>query len=564
MSRYYRSVCLGVVATFGAAGLMIIAASCSLLNNKNEANGTLDANKKDKYNSEIIIDTTKIYYTLPRHVWGMKYSAYNAMMTTNTKCLTEDGKTYSDLILDLKMDWLKAAMHPIGTPQRPEKHFAAWKVLADKIVDAGGVYFPELYIAPKEIPGSKESPEVVDNINKGDVYSPDAVLKWLDFFAKEKGKDKLRGYEPYNEPACLNNRQCRKDYWYSHKDFKDPARLCADWATVHHRQVATPVMKAYPKITVCGSAFSAPASPYGIKETSRFILGYQGWPWKDNNTAYMNALSIHSYGFRDKGRIPSAPDAGQSAINSYFYPEYENPGNVSGYWAAIDQIRKILDNAGGKKVKIANSEWWALGAKKLTPGAASRSALGDILGVMVHCINAKKWKFDSISIHAANAVNIAPDLTRWRGPHDAMVCILGKKLIRPPRYYINRDINGPFMNQYKKLVKTDVKTTKSSPGIQNNPANKIYACAGIKTLKDGNNKLGILVINIDTKIADNISLNWDKPASGKIKVTRLPGSLKLDTPLPVEKISLPSDKCKKLSLVLGPAEAVLLEIPYSE
>lgn len=513
--------------------------------------------------SKINIDTTNVYFTLPRHVWGMKYSGYYTEMVNNKKYKTVDGKTYSDLILDLKMDWLKAAMQPIGTPENPTSVFAAWKKLADKIVDAGGVYFPELHIAPAGVPGSKKRPEIINNINKGNEYSVKAVMKWLDFLAKEKGKDKLRGYEPYNEPACMNNNQCRKDCWYSTKDFKDPARLCADWASVHHRQIAIPIMKKYPNVTVCGSAFSAPASHYGIKELNWFINGCSNWPWKDNNTAYMNALSIHSYGFRDKGVIPSAPDAGQSAINSYFYSTYQNPGKVSGYWAATDKIRKLLDDAGGKKVKIANSEWWALGTKKLTPGAASRSALGDIIGVMVHCINAKKWNFDSISFHAANPVAIEKDLSRWRGPEDGMVCVVGGELLRPPRYYANRDINGPFMNNYKELVKTNVFTSMSSPGIQKNAAKKVYACAGIKTLKNGSKKLGILVINIDTRVADNVSLSWDKPASGKVKIIRLPGKLKMDTPLPVEKISLARGKTKNLSLVLGPAEAVLIEIPLA-
>jgi lysophospholipase L1-like esterase len=512
--------------------------------------------------SKINIDTSQAYFVLPRHVWGMKFSGYYTEMVNNTKYKTADGKTYSDLIMDLKMDWLKAAMQPIGTPENPTRIFKDWKKLADKIVDAGGVYFPELHIAPAGLPGSKERPQVINNINKGNEFSIKAVLRWLAFLAKEKGVDKLRGYEPYNEPACMSSIQRRKDYWYSKKDFNDPARLCADWASVHHRQIAIPVMKKYPNVTVCGSAFSAPASPYGIKELNWFINGCSDWPWKDNNTAYMTALSIHSYGFRDKGRIPSAPDAGQSAINSYFYSTYKNPGNISGYWAAVDKIRKLLNDAGGKKVKITNSEWWALGTKKLTPGAGSRSALGDIIGVIVHCINAEKWKFDSISFHAANPVAIDKDLSRWKGPEDGMVCVVDGKLLRPPRYYANRDINGPFMNNYKKLVKTEVSTSMSSPGTQKNPAKKVYACAGIKTLKDGSQKLGILVINIDTNIADNISLSWDKPASGEIKVTRLPGELKLDTPLPIEKKLLPLGSRRKLSLILGPAEAALIEIPY--
>jgi hypothetical protein len=513
--------------------------------------------------SKINIDTTNVYYTLPRHVWGMKFTGYyHEMVNKNFK--TADGKTYSELILDLKMDWLKAAIDPIGTPENPSGAFKNWKTLADKIVDAGGVYFPELHIAPVGVPGSKVRSHVVSNINKGNVYSVKAVMRWLDLLAKEKGKDKLRGYEPYNEPVCMNNRQSRH-CWYSLKDFKDAERQCADWASVHHRQIAIPVMKKYPNMTVCGAAFSAPASHYGTKEINYFINGYSNWPWKDNNTAYMNALSIHSYGFKDKGRIPSAPDAGQSAINSYFYSTYKDPGNISGYWAGTDKIRKLLDDSGGKKVKIANSEWWALGTEKLTPGAASRSALGDIIGVMVHCINAAKWNFDSISFHAAHPVRVERDLSRWKGPEDAMVGVIDvdEKLFCPPRYYANRDINGPFMNNYKELVKTNVITSMSSPGIQKNAAKKVYACAGIKTLKNGSKKLGILVINIDTRVADNVSLSWDKPASGKVKIIRLPGKLKMDTPLPVEKISLARGKTKNLSLVLGPAEAVLIEIPLA-
>lgn len=542
-----------------AVTLAIFSQGCSLQNPPiSESKPDLDKKK----NSEVIIDTSNTYYKLPKHVWGMKFSGYYTNMVNNKISKTADGKTYSDLILDLKMDWLKAAMHPIGTPEKPSKGFRNWKILADQIVDAGGVYFPELHIAPDGVPGSKERPEVISNINKGDIYSVKAVMKWLDYLSAQKGKNKLRGYEPYNEPACMNDKQHSKTYWYSSKDFDNPARLCAEWATVHHRQIAIPVMKDYPNMTVCGSAFSSPASSYGLKELSKFIKGYPGWPWKDNNTSYMNALSIHSYGYKDKGNLPSAPDAGQSSINSYFYPTYTNPGNVSGYWAAVDKIRQLLDDEGGKNVRISNSEWWALGTKQLTPAAASRSALGDVVGVIVHCINADKWKFDSISFHAANPVRIKGDLSRWNGPEDGMICVDKDKLIRPPRYYVNRDINGPFMNQYKNLVKTEVSTTKGSPGGQNNAIKRIYACSGIKESNESDNKLGILVINTDAKMTEKVDLKWDKVASGKVKITRLPEMLELDTPLPVEYVALPSEKLNELSIVLGPAEAVLVEVPF--
>ncbi|HBC89012.1 MAG TPA: hypothetical protein DCZ94_18895 [Lentisphaeria bacterium] len=509
------------------------------------------------FEASVKVEANEVYYTLPKYVWGMKFTGYDNGRVNDESTKSADGKTYSELILDLKMDWLKAAYYArFGTPAEPSIVAQNWKILADKIVDAGGAYFPEIHILPKGFPGSKLPPEDVNNMDDavggGGVEN---VMAWFDLFAKEKGVDKIRGYEPYNEPCTRTDISPSKQYWYSKKDGPHPDRKAADWATVHQRQIAIPLMEKYPDLTVCGSAFSAPASSYGIAELTRFIEGYEGWPWKDNNTKYMTALSIHSYGFsgiKIKG-MPAAPDGGQSSINSYFFPTYDNPGRKSGYRAAVDKIRTVLEKNGGENVKLANTEWWALGTKLLDPAAGSRSALGDIIGTVVHCQNADKWKFDSISFHASNASPMASDLSTWTGPEDCMVGIANNQLYRPVRYYVAKDIVGKFFNNYKKLVRVQSTSPIGSQGIANNPIDSIQACAGLSEKGD---KIAVLIMNANTQEKGNVTVAFDRVASGTVQATILPAAQPIDTPLPVKMIDV---KNNQVSLTIDPAGAVLLE-----
>jgi hypothetical protein len=489
----------------------------------------------------------------------MKFTGYNSSKSADTSPTSADGKTYADLILDLKMDWLKAAYYArFGTPSEPHPIVQKWKILADKIVDAGGAYFPEIHILPKgfQAGGSKLPPEDVENMDDavggGSVSN---VMAWFDLFAKEKGADKLRGYEPYNEPNTRTDIQRpMRDLWYSKNDGPYASRKAADWAAVHQRLIAIPLMEKYPDLTVCGSAFSAPASSYGISEVTRFIKGHEDWPWKDNNTKYMTALSIHSYGFRGVkiNGMPAAPDGGQSSINSYFYPTYENPGSKSGYRAAVDELRNVLDQNGGEKVKIANTEWWALGTKLLEPEAGSRSALGDVIGTVLHCQNADKWRFDSITIHAANAAAIESDLSKWIGPNDCMVGIANNQLYRPVRYYAAKDIVGKFLNNYKKLVRVQSTSPMGPQGNSNNPIDSIQACAG---LSEGDN-IAVLIINTNTQQSGDVSVAFGGTVSGTVQATILPAAQPIDTPLPVKTLKV---KNSQVTLTIDPASAVLLE-----
>ncbi len=516
------------------------------------------------FDATVEVAANEVYYTLPRHVWGMKFVGYRHESVNDTTTKSADGKTYSELILDLKMDWLKAAYYArFGTPSEPDVIVQNWKTLADRIVDSGGVYFPEIHILPKGFlaGGSKLPPEDVDNID--DVVgggSVSNVLAWFDLFAKEKGVDKLRGYEPYNEPCTRTDMQSPlKHLWYSKKDVAQADRKAADWATVHQRLIAAPLMEKYPGLTVCGSAFSSPASSYGIGELTRFIKGYEGWPWKDNNAKQMTALSVHSYGFRagSGGSLPSAPDGGQSSINSYFYPTYSNPGRQSGYKAAIDKILEVLEENGGEKVKIANTEWWALGSKFLDAEAGSRSALGDVIGAVVHCQNADKWRFDSLTLHAANPAPIASDLSKWIGPEDCMVGIANQRLYRPVRYYVAKDIVGKFLNNYKKLVRVQSASPMGPQGTANNPIDSIQACAGTSDTED---KIAVLIINANTRQAVKIRVDLGGGVSGSARATLLPAAQPIDTPLPVETIPV---KDNQVSLTIDPAGAVLLEASRS-
>jgi hypothetical protein len=119
------------------------------------------------FEATVKVEANEVYHTLPRHVWGMKFTGYNSSKSADTSPTSADGKTYADLILDLKMDWLKAAYYArFGTPSEPHIIVQNWKILADQIVDAGGAYFPGIHILPKGFPtGSKLPPEDVENMD---------------------------------------------------------------------------------------------------------------------------------------------------------------------------------------------------------------------------------------------------------------------------------------------------------------------------------------------------------------------------------------------------------------
>ena len=55
------------------------------------------------FQASVKVNTKDVYYTLPQHVWGMKFVGYEHERVNDEKTKSADGKTYSQLILDLKM-----------------------------------------------------------------------------------------------------------------------------------------------------------------------------------------------------------------------------------------------------------------------------------------------------------------------------------------------------------------------------------------------------------------------------------------------------------------------------
>jgi hypothetical protein len=179
--------------------------------------------------------------------------------------------------------------------------------------------------------------------------------------------------------------------------------------------------------------------------------------------------------------------------------------------------------------------------------------LGDIIGTVVHCQNADKWKFDSLTIHSANSAPIADDLGKWLASGATTVAISNNQLYRPVRYYAAKDMVGKFFNNYKKLVRVQSTSPMGPKGNANNPIDSIQACAG---LNENGDKVAVLIINTNTQQSGDVRVAFDLTVSGAVQATILPAAHPMDTPLPVETLTVNNNQ---VLLTIDPAGAVLLE-----
>ncbi len=415
--------------------------------------------------SIVNVRVDKVYYELPRWCVGMKLTAYCVDFAGSDPKraaeTTPDGKHWIDCIRDMKLGFIGASMGEQGLPPNkgtPNRHFADWCRAADAVVQSGGGIMVEYQAGPRGMPhATKIPPEQADNVDDG-AWSPQNCLDWTDYLAAKHGADKIRLFEFYNEPACMNNRQSgtHGPCWYSYDDFKNAWRPCSDWATNHQQDYYKAVKSKYPQAVVCGCSFSAPASSYGAAEARRYLSGYPGARVSagNANTLYEDALSLHSYGFGQGAKRASTPTAPtgrlQATFNAIFYPTYTEPGWVSGYKAGVDQWIKIARRLpGGKNGRLVNSEWWGYDPKRtriwgpLGGEEGSHQAVADVLGLIVHCQNADRWLFDAIQYHAANVAEGRGSVGRRPDQIRLTDCIFADdhgRLWRSGRYYAIKEI----------------------------------------------------------------------------------------------------------------------------
>ncbi len=535
--------------------------------------------------STVHVRLDNVYYELPRWCVGVKLTAYAVDFAgsdpKNASETTPDGKNWLACIKDMKLGFIGASMGEQGLPPnkgRPNRHFADWCRAADAVVQSGGGVMIEYQAGPRGMPkATKLPPEQADNVDDGE-WSPQNCLDWTNYMASRDGADKIRLFEFYNEPACMNNRQSgtHGPCWYSFDDFKNAWRPCSDWATNHQQDYYKAVKTKYPDAVVCGSSFSAPASSYGAGEGLRYLQGYPGARVSatNPNTKYQDALSLHSYGFGQGAKdanTPTAPTGRLQAIfNSIFYPTYKEPGKISGYKAGVDQW---IDNArrlpGGKTNRLVNTEWWGYDPKTtrrwgpVGDEEGSHQAVADVLGLIVHCQNADRWLFDAIEYHAANVAE-GRNTDGGKRPDQIVLtdCIFAEhqgKIWRSGRYFAIKDICARFGNNYPRLVRCDVVGPPSPAGPRNNsPGTQIQSCAGLSRDKSS---LAICLANIgDSK--QTIEIAFDRPAAGAVSAVKIPTRLDVETPL--SKLSaLPfADQSHKAALItLEGYTAALVDVP---
>lgn len=538
----------------------------------------------------------EVYYELPRGCVGGKLTAYASDYAGGSapsdpqraRRTTADGKTWIDCVKELKLGFVGASMVHQGRPPgkgTPDPHYDDWRATADAVVAAGGGIMIEYMAGVRGMPqGTTLRPEDPANIDPDPgPWSVRNGLDWADFMAARHGADKIRLAEFYNEPATMNDHQLgSRGCWYAYKDFKNADRLCADWATNHQQDYYKAFKAKYPHAVICGASYSSPAGLYNAGEGRRYLQGYPGArvSAQDPNTHYQDALSLHCYGFKagaeQGGRgLPTAPAGGvQAVFNSIFYPTLKNPALVSGYRAGVEQwLGMMRALPGGERNRLVNSEWWAYSPEPSAPGwwpvggeEGSRQAVADVLGLIVHCQNADRWKFEALQYHAINVAEGRRPAAAGRPAEaklpDCFFVSFGGKLWRTGRYFALRDISCRFANEYPALARCAVAGPASPAGPRDNsPGTQIQACAGLSRDRA---RLAVCLANLGDA-RRRVVVQLGRRAGATPHGVKIPPRLDPESPLVnLESIPFTSAAHDAVELELEGFCAALVELPLAQ
>ena len=545
----------------------------------------------------VTVRTREVYYTLPRWCVGAKMTRYASDFAgggrsdhpERARMTTPDGKTWLQCIQEMGLGFIGASMAQQGRPPgkgQPDPGWADWARAAAAVVRGGGGIMIE-YMAgvgpPPGMPGGTTTPpEVANNVDPSPdgAWSVQNCLDWASFMAGKYGRNRIRLAEFYNEPATMNDLQMGSHggaFWYSHLLFKNYDRLCADWATNHQQDYYKPFKTKFPGATVCGGSYSDPAGRYNAGEAPRYLSGYAGArvSRQNPNTLYQDALSLHCYGFQADAHpagLPTAAEGGAQALfNSIFYPKLKQPGIVSGYRAGVDQwLGYARPLPGGDRMKLVDTEWWVYsprGHKGWYPAGGaegSHQAVGDVLGLIVHCQNADRWRFNALSYHAVNVCSgRAPDAagkpTEVSLP-DSTFCEYGGKLWRLGRYFAIRDICARFANGFPRLARCAVAGPASPAGPRDNsPGTQIQACSG---LSGDAREMAVCLANIGYT-PRRFSIAVDRPVQGAVHGIMIPPSLNAETPLPAISLAMSGSDHRTLTGELPGYTAALVVVPIA-
>lgn len=544
--------------------------------------------------STVRVQTNSVYYQLPRWCAGAKMTAFcsdyaggnypsdiwRAVRTTR------DGKNWIACLKDMKLGFIGASMTTQGRPPNkgtPANSYDDWRVAANAVVASGGGIMIEYMGGPVGIGpnGSTQAPETPTNVDPGN-WSPQNCADWADYMASVNGRDKIWLFEFYNEPDTMNSHQLGSSgvCWYSYDTWPSADFECEFWAINHQQDYYKAVKPKYPNAVVCAASHSTPAGIYNQGWVPSWLQGYAGARISPSNpnTKYMDAVSIHAYGYNSASvtsTTPGAPSGAiQSTFNAIFYPKSKDPGNVSGYKAGVDQwINLARTLPAGKTMGVVNTEWWAYGPPELPDGRyanggveGSRSAAGDVVGWIVHCQNADRWQFKAIEFHAVNvAFGYVPDSKGYPTEFDIPDCMFcsydgagGFHLYRTGRYFAVKDICARFANNYPSLLRCSVQGPPSPAGPRHNsPGTQIQSCAGLN--KTGT-KLAVCLANIGNS-TQTVKVAFGRRATGAVSGVKIPPTLPIETPLTKLTPAFTDSAHQAVNVTLEGYTAALIEVP---
>lgn len=327
-----------------------------------------------------------------------------------------------------------------------------------------------------------------------------------------------------------------------------------DWHNSHHKDYAAALrVKASGlgrTVKIVGPV-SAALRPGGYLYVKGFIDGSAQLQGANSNpppnAAYADVLSVHTYGTDEmssnfQGRLNSIFQAGTPSS----WATAQNFQNLTG-------IRTIMD-ANGMRAPVSISEFSL--ADNQNP-LTYISATGDAAAVIAVCNgnlpSGKNWNVESLVFTAFNRGVSTTEGDLFSGSPDSA----GTN----HRFYILRDLLGPFLKQYKLQLDPTISGSGNTPSVTVNSCtatatSRIKAAAG---LNSDRSRLAVLVANVDVATAESVTINYGIVPVGQVSGVYLPQN-QGRSPLPG---IAPFSAGTSFTKTLNPGEVYLFVIPIS-
>ena len=446
--------------------------------------------------ASVSVDASVVDHTLPTYFAGIG-AAYLRASTDFP------ATAYRNALTNLNPEIIRLnPFHSPGPLSFPNANWTAMKNLLLYLGSGVGVWMGPTGAHPIGQPSTTSEVSTTNYEGSGAGRSPSEAASWYQNFVNA-GINVL-GMEFYNEPDnCASGSGGNgggDGPWYG-PGGSNPAQSdinkCVTWAAQIHRQYRAAVANlgiAMPKIG--GGVISAPQS-YAQTWAKHFAAGVSetanSWPYGDGNWSYFDVLSFHPY---QRG------STNQGKLNSIYY----NPSQATidgasainlGTMSFLDKVSAYFAAQGHSDKKIAYNEYGE------QPGTAF-SGLVEVAQAILGFGWAKQYGIDYISTWSMNASTDPADYP----------------IMDPSTYTLNtractmRDMVFYFSRNYKKIVgygQADTNTPSSGDSGGNN--NAVPALVWVAGLNAANNKIAVLVANIDLGASRSFTFAWANATS---------------------------------------------------